>query len=59
MENALKNIKSAGCDFGSLEQRISDLENRLQDIEDVIASFCDAPRKPGPFSSWLRRIWKA
>jgi len=38
----------------TLEQRISNLQDRLQNVEDVIASFYGTPRKPNPFSSWLR-----
>jgi hypothetical protein len=51
--NELRSLRDEAS-MESIEQRLSDLEDRLQDVEDVIASLCDAPRKPGPFSSWVR-----
>jgi len=55
-ENALKSMGPAGCDC-SLEQRISNLEDRLENMEAVLASFCGPQKKSRSWSKYLRDLY--
>jgi uncharacterized protein YlxW (UPF0749 family) len=59
MQNALEDLRTAQ----KLEQIISDIQDRLttleakiEDIEAVLSSLCVSRKKPGVLNSWLRAL---